>query len=54
MFCEDGEILRTAVSNVKRLSQITMLNVKKKEKRKPSRTILEIIFFVLNFVFLYM
>ena len=33
MFCEDGEILRTAVSNVNRLSQIAML------KRKKQKTI---------------
>ena len=33
MFCEDGEILRTAVSNVNRLSQIAMM------KRKKQKTI---------------
>ena len=33
MFCEDGEILGTAVSNVNRLSQIVML------KRKKQKTI---------------
>ena len=33
MFCEDGKILRTAVSNVNRLSQIAML------KRKKQKTI---------------
>ena len=32
MFCEDGEILRTVVSNVNRLSQIGMLKHKKKQK----------------------
>ena len=31
MFCEDGEILRTAVSNVNLLSQISMLNRKKQK-----------------------
>ena len=41
MFCKDGEILRTAVSNVNRLSQIAML---KRKKQKTSMTILEINF----------
>ena len=41
MFCEDGEILRIAVSNVNRLSQIAML---KRKKQKTSMTILEINF----------
>ena len=31
MFCEDGEILRTVVSNVNRLSQIAMLKHKKQK-----------------------
>ena len=31
MFCEDGEILRTAVSNVNLYSQISMLNRKKQK-----------------------
>ena len=34
MFCEDGEILRTAVSNVNRLSQIAMLKCKKQKTIK--------------------
>ena len=33
MFCEDGEVLKTAVSNVSRLFQIAML------KRKKQKTI---------------
>ena len=31
MFCEDGEILRTAISNVNLLSQISMLNRKRQK-----------------------
>ena len=34
MFCEDGEILRTVVSNVNRLSQIAMLKHKKTENHR--------------------
>ena len=34
MFCEDGEILRAAVSNVNRLSQIAMLKRKKQKTMK--------------------
>ena len=31
MFCKDGEILRTAVSNVNRLSQMAMFKRKKQK-----------------------